>query len=63
MRIKNLLVKFIWILAQPIFPLMILRVNERWGSGINLLDPYFILLEVLYVLDALLFLWIFNKPK
>ncbi len=58
---KSLLVKGLWVLVQPIFPLMILKVNGRWGGGIDLADPYFILLEVLYVLDALVFIYLFGR--
>ena len=60
---NRLILQGLWVLVQPIFPLMILKVDEEWASGIDLLNPFFILLEVLYLIDALVFIYLFGNRK
>ena len=53
--------KLVWVLAQGIFlPLVLwfddLRSSENYGQAIGV----FVLLELAYILDALLFLWVFK---
>jgi len=54
--------KFIWVLAQGWFlPLILWMDDSRSLGNYGLAIGLFALLEVLYLVDALLFLKLFNK--
>ena len=61
MKRTGLPVKLSWVLAQGFFLPMVLWLDDlrslgNFGQAIGV----FVLLEAMYVLDAILFLWIFR---